>query len=375
MRITFVSHLDPNDPGSYSGTTGPMLRALRATGLIVRAIGPLVDPLPAWFKLKHAMYKLRGQSYGHDRELRLLDSYARQVRQQLGDADLVFSPESVGIAHLQCSQPMVMWPDATFPSMVGFYWKNLAAQTIANGLAMEQRAMNACRLNIFSSQWAADSAVYDCKIDAAKVRVVEYGANLDENLPQLQRDEVLPRMERRPTDCCNLLCIGVDWHRKGMDFAVEVARELNYLGVRTTLRLVGCQPPPGTMLPDFVRQLGFISKSTAQGQKQLIDLFAESHFFTLPSKAETFGIVFAEAAALATPSVATAVGGILTVIEDGVNGYVFDRAAPAIKWAQRIAAVLSVPANYRDLCMRARQEYESRLSWRVAGERVRQLLA
>jgi glycosyltransferase involved in cell wall biosynthesis len=107
---------------------------------------------------------------------------------------------------------------------------------------------------------------------------------------------------------------------------------------------------------------------------KLIDHFAESHFFILPSKAETFGIVFTEAAALATPSVATAVGGIPTVIKDGVNGFVFDPAVPAIKWAQQMAAVLSVPANYRDLCMRARQEYESRLNWRVAGERVRQLL-
>ena len=234
--------------------------------------------------------------------------------------------------------------------------------------------MNACRLNIFSSQWAADSAVHDCKIDAAKVRVVEYGANLDENLPQLQHDDVLPRMERRPTDCCNLLCIGVDWHRKGMDFAVEVARELNHLGVNTTLKLVGCPPPPGTVLPDFVQQLGFISKSTPQGQRKLIDLFADAHFFILPSKAETFGIVFAEAAALATPSLATAVGGIPTVIKDGVNGFVFDPTGPAIKWAQQMAAVLSVRANYRDLCMRARREYESRLNWRVAAERVRQLL-
>jgi len=348
-----------------------MLRTLRQTGLDVRAIGPLVDPWPMWFKLKHVMYKLRGQSYGRDREPRVLDSYARQMQQQLGNADLVFSPESVGIAHLQCPQPIVMWPDATFPSMVGFYWKNLAVQTIANGLAMEQRAMNASRLNIFRSQWAADSAVHDCKIKAAKVRVIEYEANLDENLPELQRDEVLPRMERRPTDCCNLLGIGVDWIRKGMDFAVEVAREMSHLGVRTTLRLVGCQPPPGTVLPDFVQQLGFISKSTPQGQTRLIELFAESHFFILPSKAEKFGIVFAEAAALATPSVATAVGGIPTVIKDGANGFVFDPTVPAIKWAQRIAAVLGVPANYRDLCIRARQEYESRLNWRVAGERVR----
>jgi glycosyltransferase involved in cell wall biosynthesis len=351
-----------------------MVRALREAGLDVRLIGPLVDPWPLWFKAKHVMFKLQGQSYGRDREPRVLDAYAEQVKRQIGDADLVFSPLSIGIAHLECPQPMVLWGDATFPAMIDFYWKDLAKQTITNGMAMERRAMTRCALDVYASQWAADSAQRDLNIDANKIHVVEYGANFDEDLSELQRDAVLPRMEARPTDRCNLLCIGVDWIRKGMGFAVEVAKEMNHLGIETTLKLVGCAAPAGTALPDFVQQLGFISKSTPRGQKQLIDLLAESHFFILPSQAETFGIVFAEAAALATPCLATSVGGIPTVIKDGVNGFTFDSSAPPVKWAQRMAALLGVRSNYRDLCMRTRQEYESRLNWPTAAERVRALL-
>jgi glycosyltransferase involved in cell wall biosynthesis len=364
MKIAFVSHLDPTSPRSYSGTTSHMLAALRSAGAEVRPIGPLKEPGKLYFKAKHAYYKLTKRSYARDREPAILRSYARQVKSQLGNADVVLSPGGIAVSYLDCPQPVVIWADATFPAMVDFYWKNLAPESIRKGIAAEKMALERCRLAVFSSQWAADSAVRQCGADPEKVRVIEYGANLDDVEP------VVGDVSKRAAGGCDLLFIGVEWERKGAAFAIDIARELNFIGVPTTLRLVGCTPPTGFPVPDFVEVVGFIDKSSPSGRDRMAGLFRDSHFLILPSRAEACAMVLAEANAYGLPCVATDVGGIPTAIRDGVNGMLFDLPAPARRWAEQVRMTLDDRAEYAALCAGARREFETRLNWRVAGRRM-----
>jgi glycosyltransferase involved in cell wall biosynthesis len=372
MRVAFVSHLDPTDPRTYSGTTSHMLRALRDAGVDLKVIGPLRTPWASWFKAKHAFYKLlRRKSYARDREPAVLRSYARQVKQQLGDADVVLSPSAIPVAHLDCRQPIVIWADATFPAMVGFYWKVLAAQSIRKGIAMEQAAMRRCTRAVFSSQWAALSAARDGGAEPEKVRIVEYGANLAEEPTDA---DVAAMIAARTAGRCDLLFVGVEWERKGAAVAIEAARELNHLGVPTRLRMVGCTPPPGFAVPDDVEIVGYIDKSTDAGRQRIKQLFGSSHFLILPSRAEACAMVLAEACAFGLPCLSTDVGGIPTAIRDGVNGMLFDLDAPARRWAHQIKMTLEDPGEYRKLCDGALREYRARLNWRVAIARVVEIM-
>jgi glycosyltransferase involved in cell wall biosynthesis len=52
----------------------------------------------------------------------------------------------------------------------------------------------------------------------------------------------------------------------------------------------------------------------------LIDLYAQSTLYVMPSLTEAFGIVFLEAMAAGLPVIGTSVGGIPEIIQDGVNG-------------------------------------------------------
>ncbi len=65
-------------------------------------------------------------------------------------------------------------------------------------------------------------------------------------------------------------------------------------------------------IEDRVRFLGF--------REDLPDLMIASDLFVLPSVAESFGLVLAEALYLGSPVLATNVGGIPEIIDDGVDG-------------------------------------------------------
>lgn len=69
---------------------------------------------------------------------------------------------------------------------------------------------------------------------------------------------------------------------------------------------------------DIVRFLGF--------RKDLPDLMAAADLFVLPSVAEAFGLVLAEALYLGTPVVAARVGGIPEIVADGVDGVLVEPA-------------------------------------------------
>ena len=101
--------------------------------------------------------------------------------------------------------------------------------------------------------------------------------------------------------------------------------------------------------------------------------FATSHFLILPARAEAFGVVLCEANSFGLPCLATTVGGIPTIIRDGVNGRLFPPEDPqAIATAVR--AIYADQAAYASLAESSFREYEARLNWRVAGQTVRRLL-
>jgi hypothetical protein len=86
---------------------------------------------------------------------------------------------------------------------------NIALRHISQ---VEQAALNRCCLAIYSSEWAASTALRHYAVDARKVKVVPFGANVD----GLQSpDEVARITSGKSADVCRLLFVGVDWIRKG----------------------------------------------------------------------------------------------------------------------------------------------------------------
>ncbi|MDC8786696.1 glycosyltransferase family 4 protein [Roseateles koreensis] len=368
MKVAFVSQLDPADVLQWSGTPYNMVQALKARGHQVKAIGPLKPCLPRLSKLIQRIYpKLFGRYLDLSRHRAFAHALSEQAKRDLaGESfDLVLCSSSLVAAGLEIDQPIVTWEDATFASMLNYYpghWCNLSQSTIDSAHLLQRQSLDRAQLSVFASHWAAQSAICDYGCDPAKVVVIPLGANIAE-LPNLLvvRDAIT---QRAASGECRLLFLGVDWVRKGGDLVVETATLLNSRGIKTRVDVVGCLPDGP--VPEFVTVHGFVSKRSAEGRDRLNQLMLAAHYLFVPSLAECYGLVYAEASALGVPSLARDTGGVGTVVRDGINGRTFPMDAPARAYADFIADQMSDGETYTQAALQARRFYEQSLNWDAA---------
>ena len=376
MKIAYVTTYDARDVHNWSGTGYNLAHSLMEEKAEMDFIGNLHFPFEKLTKIKRLLYrKVLGQRYQHQREPWVAKSFADQVSSRLSPSvNCILSPGAVAIARLQSKIPKVFYTDATFAGMLGFYedYINLCPETVRHGHKLEQEGLSSCALAVYASDWAAQTAIDHYEVDPSKVKVLPFGANIE---CDRTADDIQRLIRARSKQTCKLLFVGVDWVRKGGPLALEVAGTLNAMGIPTELHIAGIRNLPLEHLPGYVRDHGFISKSTPEGKLRLEKLFAESHFLLLPTRAEAYGLVFCEANSFGVPNVATNVGGIPTIVKQDVNGRLFSLEAPAADHAKYIAGLFSDYEAYERLALSSFEEFQQRLNWKVAGKKLMGLLS
>jgi glycosyltransferase involved in cell wall biosynthesis len=119
-----------------------------------------------------------------------------------------------------------------------------------------------------------------------------------------------------------LLFVGGNMQRKGLPVLIRAAPLVLAVLPQAEFWVVG-QDPAQARMEALCRAHGVAERFHFWGlssQGELIDYYAQSDVFVLPSLTEAFGVVFLEAMAAGLPVVGTRAGGIPEVVEDGVNG-------------------------------------------------------
>lgn len=163
---------------------------------------------------------------------------------------------------------------------------------------------------------------------------------------------------------------------KGVDVAIETAARL---GPATTLLVVG--GPSGPVgeaemcrLVARVDELGMSDRVRfvpPQPHEGLATYYRAADVCLVPSRSESFGLVALEAAACGTPVVAAAVGGLQTLVDDRVTGFLVEGGGSEA-FAASTAELLSDPARSARMGAAA-SVLARRYSWSITAARLRRL--
>lgn len=376
MKLAYATTFDAQDVINWSGTPFYMSHAFTEEGETIDYIGNLSRQLPPFFKLTQYWKKIAaGQRESPRFNIHAAKFYSEQVARALKTikSDAVIAPQMNPICYLDCPQPLVLWTDALYTGLLGFYpgFSNHSAESIRQGNIITKECLSRCSLAIFSSDWAARTALEMYGVSKEKVKVVPFGANIQ---CSHTLDDIRTMLKSRSRETLKLLFIGKHWHRKGGDIVFKVAKALHHAGQSVELHFVGCHPPENIAIPSYIHCYGFISKRTPEGIEKISRLLRESHFLFVPSRAEAYGIVFCEANAFGLPCLTSYIGGISTVVKDNINGMTFALDAEPERYCEYIMKIMQNYSLYEELAVSAFNEYQNRLNWKIAVEKVRGLI-
>ena len=366
MVISYLFHRDAGDPSVQSGRPCSILQEFESRGISVHRVFPLEahESAAAW--VKKAVLRGFGITTRPDREPERLQSFARQFQERMEgkQCDVVFSPGSECVAWLETERPVTFCADATFAGMVDYYWAytGLSADYLAKGHDQERRSLQRADLAVYPSEWAAQSAINSYGASPEKIAVIPFGANFGS---QNRREDVWASIEQRSIDHPRILFVGTHWQRKGGDLVADAVQLLRGRGMDVQLDMVGCDVPARVRAQPGVHAHGYLNAHRAKDRETLTSLYRKAHLLFVPSRAEAYGMTYAEASAFGLPSITTATGGIPGVVCDGINGYCLPISAPAAQYAHLIEGILTDRDRYQTLARASFQQFEERLNWKV----------
>jgi D-inositol-3-phosphate glycosyltransferase len=244
-------------------------------------------------------------------------------------------------------------------------------------LVGEERVIADADLIVAATPSEAAQLVGLYRAEARRIRVIPPGVDHRLFFPR-PRDEASARIHLAGARL--LLFVGRLQVHKGPDVAVRTLAEAVARDPEGTadavLAIVGGPSGAGqgaevARLMDLASALGVgdrVMLFPPQPQARLADFYAAAEVVLVPSRSESFGLVALEAQACGVPVVAAAVGGLRSVVEDGITGFLVE-GHDAGDHAERVLELLRDPEAARRKG-RAGVEHSFRFSWDTTAGRM-----
>ncbi len=157
-----------------------------------------------------------------------------------------------------------------------------------------------------------------------------------------------------------LVCVGRFFPSKGQDVLLRALARLAETHRSVSLELIG-DGPAREECERLARQLRVEDHCTFTGalaHPEVLRRMAGAVATVVPSRSEAFGLVNIESMAVGTPVVASAVGGIVEIVRDGLDGFLVPPEAPEAL-AAKLGRLLSEPALRSKMGAQARERFLS----------------
>lgn len=371
MHIAFLSNHDPEQISAWSGIPYFVYQGLKE-------LGHQVDIYNTHIPMKEAVLRSMA-AYAYEPEdspwhyispvtLKFTNQWVQQQLQQQ-PPDLILSQGAFWLAYLETRLPVVYWSDLPAYLLHSTYterYQNAPPHLLQTWEQLEAMAFLSTDLVWYPSRWARDYVVQHQGVSEAQTVVLPFGANLlCPPTPQAVQEWIAKRRPGQEGEPLKLLFVGKEWERKGGPTLLALMEHFHAHQVAAHLHIVGCTPLIPEALHHSVSVHGFLDKNNPDHAALSERLWRENHFFAMPSRAEGFGIVYAEASAYGLPSLACDVGGVAAVVDDD-NGKRFAPDTPVEEYAQWLMQYMARPERYQALCHTSRQKYEQQLNWQYS---------
>ena len=239
----------------------------------------------------------------------------------------------------------------------------------------EEQVVEAADMLIANTDIEAKQLLELYDADPARVEVVHPGVDLDVFRPSTSARARLGLGE----DAVVLMFAGRIQPLKAPDVLLHAVGSLLQadpsLRPRLVVPVVGGPSGTGLDHPESLAQLAaslgisdVVRFVPPVAQHTLADWYAAATLVCVPSYNESFGLVAMEAQAAGTPVVAAAVGGLTTVVRDGISGLLVEGHDPA-DYARAMERIVSAPGLRAELS-RGAVAQAAHFAWERTAERT-----
>lgn len=362
MKLLFVAaQWDPNDIDSGSGVEYQAFTILNKYFDEIEVAGPFTRNPTTLEKVIKTIY----ERIGKKRLIKFYPSYLRYsnqvVQKQINEfhPDVIFSKTSIPLVNVDIPSPFVYMCDSTV-KWVKDNWPPFSKIGMEILEMWERKVINKATHIITFSETNSEVLQNYYHIAKEKISVFPIPAAFPKELSKFEERLISNEKTIR------LLVVGKEYHRKGVDIAIEVTRLLNESGIPTILRVVG----QNGIDTDQVRFLGLYSKDDPKELQSYIDHYRWAHFMIFPSRFDAAGIVPSEAAAFGLPTITNYAGGLGTTVENGVSGVVLEQNSPPSAYVKIIQKYINDPDAYQQLRLSTYKRYQEKLNWDVLGQKL-----
>ncbi len=366
MKLLFVAaRWDPKNPDSGSGLDFNAYMALKDRIEEIEIVGPFKSSLTF---PERVIRKVTGKLL-KKRLIKFYPSYLKEsnaIVQKAMDTyqpDIIFSKSSVPLVNVTLSAPLIYMCDSSV-KWVTDNWPIFSKFGLKIMERWEKEVILKAAHIITFSQANADVLENYYKIPKERITVHPVPSSLPHKKDDLQPK---PMDKDQPI---HLLLVGKEFHRKGVDIAIDATKQLNDQGIPTELHIVGQDGQNS----ENITYMGLYKKEDPEQLVQYMENYRWAHFFMFPSRFDAAGIVPSEAAGFGVPTITNAAGGIATTVKDKVSGIVLEKHSPGSEYARVIEHYRNHPDEYQALCRSTYERYLTELNWNALGDKIFSLI-
>lgn len=209
------------------------------------------------------------------------------------------------------------------------------------------------------------------RLGVAGDRIARLGMGVD--LDEVQGGDAARFRAQHGADGPVVTFMGAVTDDKGSVHLVRAMQRLWQEGSKATLVVAGPPVTPSSFervyeeLPEAHRT--HIRRMGAVGGQLKQDMLAATDLFALPSRVDSFGIVYLEAWAYGVPVIGCRAGGVPDVIDDGEDGLLVEFGDP-VGLAAALETLLVDPGRRRAMGQRGRSKVENHYTWEHIYQRL-----